>query len=113
MKLHYSIALCSGAAMLASVSAFAQPAPSTTNDAGPVGSAKVSLDAAVAVAEKHVQGKAARAEYEKQKGGQWVYDVEVVAGAKVFDVKVDADKGTVIASNEDQADADDDGDKAD
>lgn len=112
MKLRHSIIAGSAAALLAS-SAFAQTAPARANDAGPVGAAKISLDAAVATAEKHVQGKAARAEYEKQKGGQWVYDVEVVAGAKVFDVKVDAEKGTVIASTEDRVDADDDGDAAD
>lgn len=101
------------AAMLASAGAFAQPVAPAANDAGPVGSAKITLDAAVATAEKHVQGKASKAEYEKQKGGQWVYDVEVVARAKVFDVKVDADKGTVIASAEDQADTDNGGDAAD
>ena len=113
MKYRYAIIAGSAAALIASAGAFAQSAPATTNDAGPVGSAKISLDAAVAAAEKHVQGKAARAEYEKQKGGQWVYDVEVVAGAKVFDVKVDAEKGTVIASAEDRADSDDSGDEAD
>jgi hypothetical protein len=29
-----------------------------------------------------------------------VYDVEVSTGSKVFDIKVDADKGTAIASTE-------------
>jgi hypothetical protein len=53
-----------------------------------------------------------RAEYENSKQG-WVYDVEVVSGAKVFDVRVDADKGTVISSAEDKADHDDDHDKQD
>lgn len=101
------------ALLLSCASASADPAKSPANDAGPVATAKISLDAAVAVAEKHVQGKAVRAEYEKQKEGAWVYDVEVRAGSKVFDVKVDADKGTVIASTEDAADSDDDGDKAD
>ena len=43
----------------------------------------------------------------------WFYDVEVVSGAKVFDVKVDADKGTVISSAEDEMDRDDDHDKKD
>lgn len=51
-----------------------------------------------------------RAEYEKSQQG-WAYDVEVVSGAKVFDVKVDADKGTVISAAEDKADRDDDHDK--
>jgi uncharacterized membrane protein YkoI len=107
MKARYPIVVLAVAATLASTNAFAQNAASPANDVGPVGSAKITLDAAVAVAEKHVQGKAARAEYEKQKGGQWVYDVEVVSGAKVFDVKIDADKGTVIGSTEDAADTDD------
>lgn len=74
---------------------------------------KISLTAAVATAEKHVQGKAVRAEYEPQKGGGWAYDIEVVAGLKVFDVKVDGDKGTVIASTEDKSDRDDGGDAVD
>ena len=63
-------------------------------------------------AEQHAQGKASRAEYEDSKQG-WVYDVEVVSGSKVFDVKVDANKGTVLSSAEDDADEDGDGDKND
>jgi uncharacterized membrane protein YkoI len=109
---HAKIVICT-VVLLSSATAFAQNPKSQGNDAGPVASAKISLDAAVAVAEKHVQGKAVRAEYEKQKEGSWVYDVEVSTGSKMFDVKVDADKGTVLASTEDPADADDDGDKAD
>lgn len=42
-----------------------------------------------------------------------MYEVEVVSGAKVFDVKIDADKGTVISSAEDKADRDNDHDKQD
>ena len=42
-----------------------------------------------------------------------MYDVEVVSGAKVFDVKVDGTKGTVISSVEDKADHDGDHDKKD
>lgn len=99
--------------LLSSTTAFAESPKSQANDAGPVASARISLDAAIAAAEKHVQGRAVRAEYEKQKEGSWVYDVEVSAGSKVFDVKVDADKGTVIASTADRADTDDDGDKPD
>jgi len=84
-----------------------------SNDAVPVVAARVTLSDAVTAAEQKVQGKAVRAEYEAQKGGGWVYDVEVVAGSKVFDVKVDGDKGTVIAATEDEKDADDGDDKAD
>ena len=101
------------ATLLISTAAFAETATVSANDAGPIASAKVSMDAAVSAAEKHVQGKAVRAEYEQQKGGGWVYDVEVMTGTRVFDVKVDAEKGTVLASTEDAVDSDDDGDKAD
>jgi len=82
------------------------------NDALAIGKAKISLAQAVGVAEQHVNGKASRAEYENSKQG-WVYDVEVLSGAKVFDVRVDADKGTVISSAEDKADRDDEHDKQD
>lgn len=82
------------------------------NDAFAIVKAKTSLSQAVTLAEQHANGKAARAEYENSKHG-WVYDVEVIAGGKVFDVTVDADKGTVISSTEDKVDRDDDQDKDD
>jgi len=82
------------------------------NDAMTITKAKIPLAQAVTAAEQHAHGKAARAEYENSKHG-WVYDVEVVSGAKVFDVKVDADKGTVISSAEDKADHNDDHNKQD
>ena len=85
---------------------------SMENDAMAVIKAKIALTQAVTIAEQHANGKAARAQYENSKQG-WVYDVEVVNGAKVFDVKVDADKGTVISSAEDKADRDHDHDKQD
>jgi len=84
----------------------------TENDAMSITKAKIPLAQAIAAAEQQVNGKAARAEFENSKRG-WVYDVEVVSGAKVFDVKVDADKGTVISSAEDKADRDDDHDQQD
>ena len=84
----------------------------TENDATAIAKAKIPLAQAVTIAEQHANGKAARAEYENSKQG-WVYDVEVVSGLKVFDVKVDADKGTVISSAEDTVDRDDDHDKND
>lgn len=82
------------------------------NDAMAITKAKVPMTQAITVAEQHANGKAARAEYEQTKGG-WAYDVEVVSGTKVFDVKVDAEKGTVISSVEDKADHDDAHDKKD
>ena len=77
-----------------------------------INKAKISLVQAVTVAEQHANGKASQAEFENSKQG-WVYDVEVVSGAKVFDVKIDADKGTVISSAEDKADRDDEHDAKD
>jgi uncharacterized membrane protein YkoI len=98
---------------IAAASTVAYGAAGTTeNDAMAITKAKISLTQAVTTAEQHANGKAARAEYENSKHG-WVYDVEVVSGAKVFDVKVDGDKGTVISSAEDKADRDDDHDEKD
>ena len=101
------------AVTIAATSALAYAATgSTENDALSVGNAKTTLSQAVTVAEQHANGRAARAEYENSKQG-WVYDVEVVSGAKVFDVRVDADKGTVLSSAEDKVDRDDDHDQQD
>ena len=101
------------AAVMTSAASLADNAKTASNDAGPIAQAKISLGAAIAAAEKHTNGKAVRAEYEKGKDGRWGYDVEVASGTDVFDVKVDPDAGTVIASTKDAADADDEGDKAD
>ncbi|ALV61673.1 MULTISPECIES: PepSY domain-containing protein [Burkholderia cepacia complex] len=76
------------------------------NDAMSIVHAPVTLAQAVTAAEQHVHGKAARAEYENSKQG-WVYDVEVVGDGKAYDVRVDANKGTVLASTVDIADRDD------
>ena len=84
----------------------------TENDAMAITKAKIPLAQAVTTAEQYANGKASRAEYENSRQG-WVFDVEVVSGAKVFDVRVDADKGTIISSAEDKADRDDDHDKED
>lgn len=103
------------AATLAAVGTVATVAyadKNSENDALAIVNAKIPLAQAVTTAEQHVNGKASRGEYEQSKQG-WVYDIEVVSGAKVFDVKVDADKGTVISSAEDKADRDDDHDKRD
>ena len=62
---------------------------------------------AIAAAEQQAGGRASKAEYEHSKQHGWVYDVEVVAGAKVFDVKVDAQNGAVLASALDSEDHDD------
>ena len=85
---------------------------SSDNDDLAITKAKIPLTQAVIVAEQHVNGKASRAEFENSRQG-WVYDVEVISGAKVFDVRVDADKGTVILTAKDEADHDEDHDKQD
>lgn len=78
--------------------------------------AKISLNQAITAAEQHASGKAAKAEYEQTKTS-CAYDVEVVAGYKVFDVRVDADKGTTLSPAEDKSysvnDNDNDNDKKD
>lgn len=75
------------------------------NDALAIAKAKISLSQAIATAEQHAGGKATRAEFEHEKGS-WVFDVEVASGARVFDVRIDADKGAVLSSQEDKADRD-------
>ena len=82
------------------------------NDAVAIATAKTSLVQAITTAEQHASGKAMHAEYEHTRQG-WVYDVEVVNGTKVFDVRVDADKGTVISSAEDKNDHEKDDDHDD
>jgi uncharacterized membrane protein YkoI len=79
------------------------------NDAVAIAAAKIDLTQAIAAAEQHVGGKAAKAEYERDKG-KWVFDVEVVKGQTVMDVKVDPASGKVIAATEDKTDHDDDND---
>ena len=87
-------------------------AQSGENDALEITGAKIGLVQAVTAAEQHVGGKAAKAEFEHHKG-QPVFDIEVVKGRTVMDVKVDAASGKVIAAVEDKADRDDEGDRKD
>lgn len=82
------------------------------NDALTITKAKISLTHATNVAKKHVHGKASQAEYENSQQG-WVCNVEVISGAKVFDVKIDGNKGTDISTIEDEEDRDGDYDKKD
>lgn len=98
----------------AGLTATAYAAGAPGNDALAIVNAKVSLTEAVAAAEKHASGKAVRAEFEQSSQGA-IYEVEVVSGARVFDVKVHAVKGNVISSAEDEVDrgheSEDDDDK--
>ena len=79
-------------------------------DTKAIANTRISLATAVEAAEQHVQGKALQAEFEQQKGGQWVYDVEVAGASGVFKVKIDVDKGTVLSSKADADDEDGDND---
>ena len=111
MKLSAKIALAAASLAVAASAAYAARNVAE-NDAAVIANAKISITQAISVAEQHVGGKAARADYENTRQGR-VYDVEVVNGTKVFDVRVDAEKATVLSSVEDQGDRDDEHDERD
>lgn len=71
------------------------------NDALLINSASISLSQAIAAAEQHVGGKAARADFDQHKG-QALFDIEVVKDTKIMDVKIDPANGKVISSAEHQ-----------
>ena len=91
------------ATAMATLGGAAYASRSTENDALAIEQAKIPIAQAISIAEKQHNGKASQAEFEHTKKGA-IYEVEVVAGAKVFDVKVDADKGTILSSAEDTVD---------
>ncbi|EHI4416265.1 PepSY domain-containing protein [Salmonella enterica] len=86
-----------------SVFAATSPLDTGSNDAIAINNAKISLKHSIDIAENHVKGIASKAELEQSKQGP-VYEVEVVQGNHVTDVKIDADKGTVISSKADMKD---------
>jgi uncharacterized membrane protein YkoI len=96
------------AAIFLSASALAGTAAVSAKHAVAVPYAADSLAAAVSAAEKRLHGRAVGAGYEQRKDGRWVYEIEVRNGSNVFDVEVDADKGTVIATAEGRPGAKDD-----
>ncbi len=100
-------------ALVVAGGATAFAAQTALNDAESVNQATLTLSQAIAAAEQQAGGRASKAEYEHSKAHGWVYDVEVVSGAKVFDVKVDAQSGTVLASTLDSGDHDDEHDERD
>ncbi len=67
--------------------------------------AKVTLVQAVAAAEQHAGGRATKAELERHKG-KLAFEVEVVKGAAVSNVMVDAADGKVLAASADRDDHD-------
>lgn len=66
-----------------------------------VSKAKVSLTDAITAAQTKANGKAVSAELDTHKGTP-VYEVEVLAGAKMFDVRIDAADGKVLEMKEDK-----------
>lgn len=102
------------ATVLFAIAATAYAAKNIESDSIFVEQAKISMSQALIAAERHVNGKASHADIEKTKAGL-AYDIEVVSGSKVFDVRIDADKGTVLSSAEDKSDQDqdDEGDEGD
>ena len=81
-RFHIGAMAATCAAVLVSIGVYAATNTESQNDATAVAQATVSLTQAIATAEQHAHGKASKAEYERaSKPGQWVYDVEVVAGA--------------------------------
>jgi len=97
------LAVCAAAAVGATGAVAYAAKGGVENDALAIANAGIPLAQAVTAAEQHAGGKAVKAEFEHAKQG-WVFDVEVVAGSKVFDVRVDAASGAVIASSEDKND---------
>lgn len=90
------------AIVLAAASTIAQAHPKA-RDVTALANAKVPLAQAVTAAEQHVNGKALKAEFERSWQGGGVFEVDVVSGSgQVFEVKVDADKGTVLSSVEER-----------
>lgn len=65
--------------------------------------AKISLSQAIASAEAYVPGQAAGAELGEEPGNT-VYDIEILNGDKLMDVKVDSRDGKVISSRVDPED---------
>lgn len=77
------------------------------NEAMAIANAKISLSQAITAAEQHVGGKASKAEFGSE-NGQNLFEVEVVKGNTVTDVKVDPSSGAVTSADNDQKDHDGD-----
>jgi len=102
-KRKWYFAVAAAALIGAAGFAIAEKMDTQENDALAVTKATVTLLQAVATAEQSANGKAARAEFEQDKKGPH-YEVEIVSGAKVYDVNVDAASGKVLSSVEDRND---------
>lgn len=67
---------------------------------------RISAQKAAAIAERHHHGRAVKVELDRERG-RLVYEVDVVAGRREYDVKVDAYTGRIISSKLDDTDYDD------
>lgn len=112
MKRSIKVALIVGAlTTVGAIGAYASKA--MENDALAINHAGISLTQAVQAVEQQLHGKAVKAEFEQSKKHGWVFDVEVVADNKTYDVAVDSAKGTVLSAQEDKADREHGEDKED
>ncbi|MDD2467757.1 MAG: PepSY domain-containing protein [Desulfobulbus sp.] len=93
--------------VIASMSSSAFAISVEENDALGIPAAKISLTKAISIAEQYAMGTASKAELE-QDHDRWVFDVEVVKGPKVMDVKIDPENGKVLGTTVDKPDRDDD-----
>jgi uncharacterized membrane protein YkoI len=64
---------------------------------------KIDIIEAITAAERHVDGKAASAELERE-NGRWLYEIEVIKEKVVMEVKVDSESGQVISAIEEKDD---------
>lgn len=62
--------------------------------------AKISITEAIATAQTRAEGTAVSAELDRRLG-KAVFEVEVMSGARLFDVRLDAETGNVIDVRED------------
>jgi uncharacterized membrane protein YkoI len=68
--------------------------------------ARISMDEARAIAEKHASGAIKDAEYEKEKGA-WRYSFEFKQDGRIHEIGVDANSGEIVEDSwEDKADKD-------
>ncbi|MFQ5673133.1 MAG: PepSY domain-containing protein [Nitrospinales bacterium] len=98
------ISLLTVATFIASIfglgTAFASDA---SKDAKALGEASLGIQAAIAIAENHVGGKAYEAELETE-GGKIFYEVEVVRNGEEFELVIDPTTGKVLSSEKEEDD---------
>lgn len=76
-------------------------ASDASEDAQALGDANIGIQAAIAIAENQIGGKAYEAELETEKD-KTLYEVEVIRNGKEFEVVVDPMTGKVLSSEEEK-----------